>query len=46
MRKFISDEKGDTNIVPIIIIIVLVIVAAIIFKPYISKLISWIAGLI
>ena len=46
MRKFINDEKGDTNIVPIIIIIVLVIVAAIIFKPYISKLISLIVGLI
>lgn len=42
MKRFFEDETGDTNIVPLIIMIVIIIVFGILFKPYISKLLSWV----
>ena len=42
MRKFMKDEKGDTNFVSIIILLILVIAAVILFKPYISKFALWV----
>lgn len=40
LKKFFQDEKGDTNIVSIIILLVIVLIAALLFKPYIAKFFS------
>ncbi len=45
LKKFLKDQKGDTNIVSIIIILGVIIVAALIFKPYITQLVNWVKGL-
>lgn len=45
-KKFLTSEKGDTNIISLIILLVVIVVAVIIFKPYIAKLFSWLFGLL
>ena len=44
-RNFFKEERGDTNIVSLIVLIGVVIIAAVIFKPYIGSLVQWILGL-
>lgn len=44
-RNFFKEERGDTNIVSLIILITVAVVAAVIFKPYIGSLVQWILGL-
>lgn len=46
MKRFFEDETGDTNIVPLIILIIIIVVFTILFKPYISKLLSWIISIL
>lgn len=41
MKKFFEDETGDTNIVPLIILVIIIIAFIVLFKPYVSKLLSW-----
>lgn len=43
--RFIKDERGDTNIVSLIILLGVIIGAVLIFRPYISQLFAWIPGL-
>lgn len=40
MKRFFENETGDTNIVSLIILIIIIVVFIILFKPYISKLLS------
>lgn len=42
MKKFLEDERGESNLISLIILLVLVIIAVLLFKPYIIKIISWI----
>lgn len=44
-RNFFKEERGDTNIVSLIILLVVVIVSVVIFKPYINDLWQWVLGL-
>lgn len=45
MKQFLANNKGDTNIVSLLILIAVIVVAAIIFRPYIGQFFSWIGGL-
>ncbi len=45
LKNFFKSEKGDTNIVSLIVLLGVIVIAAIVFKPYIAKLFSWILGL-
>lgn len=45
LKDFLKSEKGDTNIVSLIVLLGVIVIAAIVFKPYIAKLFSWILGL-
>lgn len=45
LKNLLRNENGDTNIISLIILLGVIVVAAIIFKPYIVKLFSWILGL-
>ena len=40
MKRFFENETGDTNIVSLIILSIIIVVFIILFKPYISKLLS------
>lgn len=42
MKKFLEDDRGESNLISLIILLVLVIIAVLLFKPYIIKIISWI----
>ena len=44
-KKFLKSEKGDTNIISLLILLGVIVVAVIIFRPYIEKLFSWLFGL-
>ena len=44
-KKFLKSEKGDTNIISLLILLGVIVVAVIIFRPYIAKLFSWLLGL-
>ena len=44
VRKFFTDERGDTNIVSMVVLIGIAVVLAVIFKDAIGKLISQILG--
>ncbi len=44
-KKFWNEQRGDTNIVSLIILIGVVIIAVAIFKPYIAELTDWLLGL-
>lgn len=39
-RDFFNDEKGDTNIISIIVIIGVSIAIVLLFRPYIEQLIA------
>lgn len=45
MKQFLANNKGDTNIVSLLILIAVIVVAAIIFRPYIGRFFSWLGGL-
>ena len=36
--RFLKNEEGDTNVVPILIILIVVAAAAILFGPYVKAL--------
>lgn len=42
---FLKDEKGDTNVVSLVILLGVVIVAVAIFRPYIAQFAEWVMGL-
>lgn len=44
-KKFLKSEKGDTNIISLIVLLGVIVIAVIIFKPYIAKLFFWFFGL-
>ena len=44
-EKFLKEQRGDTNIVSLIILVGVVIIAVAIFKPYIGELANWLIGL-
>ena len=46
MKRVFENEKGDTNIVSLIVLIAVIVVAIIIFKPYIMQFVNWIMNLI
>lgn len=39
-KNFFTDEKGDTNIISIVIILGVIIALVFLFKPYIADLVS------
>lgn len=41
MKKFLNDERGDSNFVSIIAILILLIVAVVLFKPYVLEFVLW-----
>ncbi len=45
-KKFWKEQRGDTNIVSLIILIGVIIIAVAIFKPYIAELTNWLIGLL
>lgn len=45
MNQFLRDNRGDTNIVSLLILIAVIVVAVLIFRPYIGQFFSWIGGL-
>lgn len=45
VKKFLKEQRGDTNIVSLIILVGVVIIAVAIFKPYIGELANWLIGL-
>ena len=45
LKRFLKSEKGDTNIVSLLIVLAVVVIAFVIFKPYVAKLFSWLLGL-
>lgn len=46
MREFFTDEKGDVNIVSIVVLIGIAVLLAVIFKDGITKLIEGLLGTI
>lgn len=46
LRKFFSDEKGEVNIVAIVVIIGIAVLLALIFKEQISNLLDTLFGTI
>ncbi|MBQ3196168.1 MAG: flagellin-like protein [Clostridia bacterium] len=46
LRKFFSDEKGEVNIVAIVVIIGIAVLLALIFKEQISNLLTSLFGTI
>lgn len=45
MNKFFRSEKGETNMVSLIVLIGVIVVAVVIFRPYIGQFFNWIVGL-
>ncbi len=45
MKKFLKDEKGDSNFVSLIIVLLLMIAAILLFKPYIAQFTTWILSI-
>lgn len=46
LKRFFKSEKGDTNIVSLLIVLAVIVIAVFIFKPYLEKLFSWLFGLL
>ncbi len=44
LKKFWKNEKGDTNIIAMIIVLAVVIAAVLLLKPYIAKFVTWICS--
>lgn len=45
LKEFFNDQRGDTNIVSIIIMLIVIIIAAVLFGPYLAQGFSWIGEL-
>lgn len=45
IKTWLSDETGDTNIIPMIIVIAVIAVLVFLFRPYITELVQNILGL-
>lgn len=41
---FVSNERGDTNLVSIVILTILLVVGLLLFYPYILQLADWISS--
>ncbi len=42
LKNFFKDEKGDTNIISIVIILGVIIALVFLFRPYLQSLVSMI----
>ena len=46
IKRFLRSEKGETNIVSLIVLLAVMVGAALLFKPYLTELCGKIAALI